>query len=922
MIRRTPMWRRYSTLFGRNIRSDVEEELKFHIETRMRELVDAGWSPQAAEEEAHRLFGDRDSILAECQQIDTRFEQRRRVSAYLADIAADIRFALRTLRKTPAVTAISIVTLALGLGATTAIFSVVNTVRLKPLPYAGSERLVKIVENVPAGEGMMGMPMRLAAVYLSELDGWRKAETLSDVAIVTGPTGRTLVTNEGGVQLYGMRVSPALFAMRGVQPLLGRGLLPEEERADADVVVLGERAWREHFGADPDIVGRTIVLEATGGPTIGAEARVLTVVGVMPAEFGADSYWTPFFAPRPGPGRTMLSATARLRDGVSLEAAAAEVNALGLAMRGITPEPGTPPRFEVVSELDEATASVVPPLRVLVAAVAAVLLIVCTNVANLLLVRGTQRQQEIAIRRSLGATRGRIVRLVLVESLTLAAAAGVLGTALAFGAVELLKITAIVDLPRRFQFGATILPRAEEIAIDPTVLMFVVGLILVTGTLFGVLPAVRLSRFGEKGHHAAAQLSASASNTRVGHVLATVQLAFAMTLLIGAGLLLNSFFRLAAVDAGFDARGVLGFDVVVPGTATAERRLEVAQALTARLRAQPRVTAAGFSDRPPLIPGFWITATFVPEGRTAAEAREAENALPPMQRAQTRNASSGYLRALGARLVEGAWLEDTPSAVDFTVLVSRPYAQRYFPGRSAVGATLSSGAGTATIVGVVDDIHLGTLQGAPESVVFMEPSQSLAAQRAHWRGIDQVFLTIGGGISFAARTDGDPLAIAADLRGIVRDIDPNLAVDSVIPMEAVLSGVTTRPRFYALLLSAFGAIAGFVAVIGIYGVLAYLVSQRTREIGIRMALGAQRASVLRLVLRRGVTMVAIGVTAGVLGAVGLTRYLAGMLYGIGELDAATYVAVAAAFAIVALFACYMPARRATRIDPHTALRED
>jgi predicted permease len=917
------MWRRYATLFGRNIRRDIEDELEFHIEARARELVDAGWSPRAAEEEAHRLFGDRDSILAECQQIDTRFEQRRKVSAYLADVVADIRLALRTLRKTPGITAISVVTLALGLGATTAIFSVVNTVRLKPLPYANSDRLVKIVENLPADEGMMGMPMRLPAVYLSELDDWRKAETLSHIAIVMGGTGRTLVTDDGGVQLYGMRVSPALFAMRGVQPLLGRRLLPDDERAEADVVVLGEGAWREHFGADPDIVGRTIVLEATGGATIGpAESRVLTVVGVMPAEFGADAYWTPFFAPPSGPGRTMLSATARLRDGVSLEAAAAEINALGLAMRGITPEPGAPPRFEVVSELDEATASVVPALRVLVAAVATVLLIVCTNVANLLLVRGTQRQQEIAIRRSLGATRGRIVRLVLVESLTLAAAAGVLGTALAFAAVELLKTTAIVDLPRRFRFGATILPRAEEIAIDPTVLVFVGGLAIVTGALFGMLPALRLSRFGEKGHHAAAQLSAAARNTRVGHVLATVQLAFAMTLLIGAGLLLNSFIKLAAVDAGFDARGVLSFDVVVPGTATAERRLELAQALATRLREHPRVTAAGFSDRPPLMPGFWITATFVPEGVTAAEAREAENALPQMQRAQTRNVSSGYLRALGARLVEGAWLEDAPSAADFTVLVSRPYAQRYFPGRSAVGATLASNAGTATIVGVVDDIHLDSLQGAPESVVFMEPSQSLAAQRAHWRGIDQVFLTIGGGISFAARTDGDPFSIVADLRGIVRDIDRNLAVDSVIPMEAVLSGVTTRPRFYASLLSGFGAIAGFVAVIGIYGVLAYLVSQRTREIGIRMALGAQRASVLRLVLRRGVTMVAIGVTAGVLGAVGLTRYLAGMLYGISELDAATYVAVAAAFATVALFACYMPARRATRIDPLAALRQD
>jgi putative ABC transport system permease protein len=613
---------------------------------------------------------------------------------------------------------------------------------------------------------------------------------------------------------------------------------------------------------------------------------------------------------------------ARLRDGVSLDAARAEVNALGLALRGITQQPGAAPRFELVSELDEITARVVPALRVLVVAVAAVLLIVCMNVANLLLVRGTRRQQEIAIRRSLGATRGRIVRLVLAESLTLAAVAGGLGAALAFAAVELLKSTAIVDLPRRFQFAAGILPRAEDIAIDPAVLLFVGGLTVVTGALFGVLPALRLSRFGEKGHNAAAQLSAAASNTRAGHVLATVQLAFAMALLIGAGLLLNSFLKLAAVDAGFDARGVLSFELVVPAGTTADRKLEVAQALAARLQEHPRVTAAGFVDVPPLSGAQWFSTRFVPEGMTL----QAENALPLGQRTQTRTTSPGYLRALGARLVEGAWFEDPPSPVGFDVLVSRPYAERHFPGRSAVGATLSTSDGrVATIVGVVDDIRLGSLDGAPPSVVFMEPAQSLAANRAFFAQMppgygDSLFLGSGGGISFAARLDGDPLAIAADLRGIVRDIDPGLAVAAVIPLEAVLSGVTTRPRFYASLLSTFGAIAGFVAVIGIYGVLAYLVSQRTKEIGIRIALGAQRASVLGLVLRRGVAMVAIGVTAGVLGALGLTRYLEGMLYGITPLDAATYVVVAAAFAAVAALASYLPARRATRVDPLVALR--
>jgi len=835
----------------------------------------------------------------------------------ISDILADIRYGARAVFSRPTFATIVVLTLALGIGATTAIFGVVNAVLLKPLPYANPDRLVQIFETVPAGElPGFNFPVR-TGLRTGELDEWRKAETLSQVAMTALQEGRLRTADDGTVRLDGAAVSPALFAMRGVQPLLGRGLLPQEERPDADVIVLSEAVWREHFGADPGLVGRAVRLDD----------RALTVVGVMPAQFGSESYWTPFFAP-PSRGRPFTSAPtfARLRDGVSLEAAAAEINALGLALRGTTPEPGAPPRFEVVRQLDETTARVVPALRVLVVAVAAVLLIVCTNVANLLLVRGTQRQHEIAIRRSLGATRGRIVRLVLAESLTLAAVAGLLGAGLAMGAVQWLKATAIVDLPRKFQVGAAILPRAAEIAIDPSVLFFVGGLVVVTGALFGVLPALRLSRFGESGHNAAAQLSA-AGNTRLGHALATVQLAFAMTLLIGAGLLLNSFLKLAAVDPGFDARSLLTFELVTPANATAERKLEIAEALAARLRADPRVTEVGFVDLPTLRgPGRWLMANFVPQGMTAADVQAAEQALPFLQRSGTRTVSAGYLRALGARLVDGAWLPDRPSPADFAVLVSRPYAERYFPGRRAVGATLTTAAGapaaagrTATIVGVVDDIHLGTLDGAPESVVFMAAAQALPAERSPL--FDRLFLTAGGsGITFAARIDGDPLAIVPDLRAIARDIDPALAVDYAIPMEAVLSGVTTRPRFYASLLSAFGAIAGFVAVIGIYGVLAYVVSQRTREIGVRMALGAQRANVLKLVLRRGVTMITIGVTAGVLGAFGLTRYLTSMLYGITALDATTYVVVAGAFAAVALLASYLPARRATRVDPVTVLR--
>jgi putative ABC transport system permease protein len=838
------------------------------------------------------------------------------VKSSLSGLVADARYSLRSFRKTPGLTAATVLTLAIGLGATTTIFSVVNGVLLKPLPYANPDRLVQIVENVPAGEGFGGTAMRRSSLNVSELDWWRTHSTaLSDVALIR-PESSTLDTADGTVQLSGARVSPALFPMRGVAPVLGRGLLPDEERPDADSVVLAESTWQKYFRGDPNILGRTIRLDG----------NAFTVVGVMPPEFGKDAFWTALYPAPLAPGQVMfLGASARLRDGVSLAAASAEANAIGLQLRGIEAEPGQAPRFEIVPELDQLTAAIRPALNVLVVSVAAVLLIVCANVANLLLVRGTRRQQDIAIRRSLGATRGRIMRQVLTESFLLSAGAGLIGIAIAYGAVGLLKSLASVDLPRRFSFGAAILPRLEDIAVDPAVLGFVLALTIVTSVAFGVLPALRLSRFGEQGHHAAGQLSAATANTRVGHVLATVQIACALALMIGAGLLMHSFLKLAATNPGFDARGVLSFDLVVPGDSTPEHKIEVAQTLAARLEQLPQVTGAGFTDVPPLSAGIIVLlGGFVPEGMTEAELREEQRGLPPREITQSRNVSADYLRALGARLVDGHWFESEPGA-RLEALVSSPYAQHYFPSRSAVGATLHNNLGTFTIVGVVDDIRLGGLDVAPERIVFTNPRQVLAAQRALQPNMPpqmaRMFLTLGGsGIAFAARTTGDPLAILPTLTGIARDIDPGLAIDAVTPMESVLAGITTRPRFYAVLLSAFGAAAGFIAIIGIYGVLAYLVSLRTKEIGIRMALGAQHAAVMRLVLRRGAAMVAIGVAIGVTGAAALTRYLESMLFGLSALDASTYAVVAAAFAGIALLACYLPARRATRVDPLDALR--
>jgi predicted permease len=838
-----------------------------------------------------------------------------------AEFAADTRYALRGFKRTPGLTIVTVLTLAIGLGATAAIFSVVNAVLLKPLPFAEPERLVQIVEHVPASEGFGGAAARRTSVNVFELDWWRtNSKTLSQIGVMQRE-GRTLATPDGSVQLYGQRVSPSLFVMRGVQPLLGRGLLPDDERPDTDVVVLSEAMWRGYFNSDPDIVGKRIELDG----------RANTVVGVMPPVFGEEAFWAPFVVPRGAQGFMFIPTQAQLAAGVSLEAASAEVNTIGLQLRGIEPEPGAEPRFTVVSTQGELTAAVAPALRVLIVAVGVVLAIVCTNVANLLLVRGTRRQQEIAIRRSLGAKRGRIIRQVLTESLVLAGFAGILAIAIAFGGVGLLKLMSESYVNPRFAFAASVLPRLDEISIDPLVLGFVVALSVVSGVLFGFLPALRLSKYGERGHASQSQLSALARNSRLGHVLATVQLACAMALLIGAGLLVNSFMKLTGVDPGFDARGALSFELVVPGDTTAERKLEIAETLAARLEGDSRVTNAGFADIPPLTPSFIIfTGSFIPQGWTQAEFQEEQRTLSQDQITQTRQTSPGYLPALGARLVSGTWLDEWTGSAP-AVLVSRPYAERYFPNGDAAGATLTvagppnaSGVRAVTIAGVVDDFHLGSLERAPERVIFIDPRQTLAGMRTpRPPQVDRQFLTIGGSsISFAVRATVDPVALVRDLRAIARDIDPRLAIDAAVPMEQVVSSLTTRPRFYAVLLSTFGAIAAFIAVIGLYGVLSYVVGQRTKEIGIRMALGAQRGAVLGLIFRQGAIIVAIAVLSGLAGAAGLTRYLESMLFGLATLDVVTYAVVAVAFTAVAMLAVYLPARRATAIDPLTAVRHE
>jgi putative ABC transport system permease protein len=913
---------------------DVEREIRAHLELEAEEREAEGLSPNEAAYAARRAFGNVALVQQDVRAVWT--------SAWVDQTRQDLRHAVRTLHANPGFAAVAILTLALGIGATTATFSVVRGVLLQALPFKDADRIVQIVENVPAAQSFSGRPMRLPSMNVAEFEWWRtEAKTLSHMAVAMRDT-RTLVTSEGATRLQGARVSPALFEMRGVRPLVGRWLRADEERpAAAPVVVLAASTWRRHFGGDANVVGRGVALDG----------QVFTVVGVMPDIFGQEAFWVPFVAGASRGGTVMfVPVTARLRDGVTLDAAATEINTLGTRLRGRMPASGEPARFEVIGEQDQMVAGVRPALRMLVVSVAVVLLIVCANVGNLLLAHGMGRHQEMGVRRALGATRIRVVRQLLTESVVLSVAGGVAGAALAYVAVSFVRATGVIEIPAKFRFalgwlGETILPRVDEIAVDPGALIFVLGLSLTTGVLFGLLPAAQLSRVdhGTVGAAKATRRAAS-SRTYVGHVLASLQLALATALLVTAGLLVYSFVKMSSLPLGFDTDTQI-FQLVSPGDYRPSRKIALAAAVEERLRAMPGVEAVGFTNMEQPLEAEDSQGTIVPPRWPVDRADPGDE-----NRSESRQVTAGYLRALGVRLVEGRWIDEgRPAAAARPVLVNRAWARRFSSGRSPVGTTavglcrtlVSGPTGTGCvdrpveIVGVVDDMRLRLEGGSGDPIgglprpdlpkaVFASLRHAIPPPEVmdRQRGVEMGGANSAGGpdgLSFAVRSRSAALT-AADLRRVAREVDPLQSVEDLSTMGDVVSAITARPRFYAAVLSAFGAFAAFIAAMGVYGVLAYSMSQRTREFGIRLALGAVPRHVLGLALRQGVLVVVVGIAAGVIGATAVTRLLSGMLFGLTPHDLPTYAAVVIAFAAVAMFASYVPARRATRVNPVVALR--
>ena len=558
-----------------------------------------------------------------------------------------------------------------------------------------------------------------------------------------------------------------------------------------------------------------------------------------------------------------------------------------------------------------------PALRVLAIAVGILLLIVCANVANLLLARGTTREREIAVRLAVGASRGRVLRQLIAESFVLAVVGGLLGAVLAIGGVALVREFGSPHAQGAFQisFGGAMLPRLHEIVVDGLVLGLAITLALVTALLVGMVPAFKLSRMDRlrvlSYRGAGGQGGATRGDMRLRDVLVVGQLAMATMLLVGAALLINSFSRLSRVEPGWNASGVLTFYLVMPQDYSTARKAE--------LRALPRVQSAGYTYAGPLLGLVDTFAMFVPQGRTPDEMRG--NPDNPHIRA----VSHDYLQTMGVRLIAGRWLDARDDATaPPVIIVSRLVVQRLFGNENPVGRLVHLDGrmefAPQQIVGVVEDMRQARLDLEPAPQMFVDYRQVLALTQARKMPTAAHERLAFGFLSFVVRTAGEPAELMPVVRSLVARVDPSAGIDVMLPMEQIVASSLTRQRFYALMLGIFAAIAAALGAIGTYGVLAYAVARRTNEIGIRMALGAQRGDVLRLVLRRGVILAVIGIVLGLAGAAVLSRSLTAMLYGLTPLDPTTYVAVTSLFAIVTALASYMPARRAAKVDPMDAIR--
>lgn len=902
MSNANPLWHRYLRFWRRDPGADLEEELAHHLQSRIDEYVADGMDERAARAEAERRLGDLQRVRAECTRIDEQFARSQRLSDVIHGIAMDLRVALRQLRRQPALAATAVICLTLGIGANTAILSVADAVLFRPLPFHDPGRLVLVGEGLPVvGDGNFGTISAPDYLDYRKLDGSVfTSSAVFDVesAALTGDATPERVT--------GLRTSATLFRVLGVHPSLGRDFQPDADAPGSpNVVIISDALWRRRFGGDPAVVGRAITLD--GEPW--------TVVGIMPPGFAfplpglhADpaDYFIPFRMTPEVVEQRGNSYNAyligRLAPGVELERARAGVNAIAAGIPAAYPDVYRSD-FRIVADAvplrERLVSGVRRSLLVLLGAAGLVLLIACINVSGLLLARAAARRREISVRTALGATRGRLARQLLAESALLVTIGSAGGLLAAHWGAHALAAFAPEGLLAGYRMG-----------VDGRILAATLAIAVAATMAFALAPVLQWNvralpaNLRDEGRGA----SIGRGRQRSRRVMVVSQIALALVLVSGAGLLVRSFVNALHVEPGFEPERLLSFQVALPAhrypdgasVARTERRLVDALAIV------PGVRSASAASYLPTTTYWQIAVT--PEGVE----------LPNTPLVVNDIVHPGYFETMGIQLVQGRTFDarDVPAAPP-VVIVDEQFAKKYFPGGDAVGRRLKWGSAESsdpwyTVVGVVRSVKAKSLdeQSAPQTY-FAAPQQAaqpplvdFALRRMH----------------YVVRTTGDPLAMASTVRRVVQTVDPELPVTHVATGESLVAQSLTSRRFDMLLLSAFAALALVLAAVGLYGLIAYSVVQRQREIGIRMAIGATPRGVVGLVLREGAWTAGIGALLGITGAVALTRVMRSLLFGVGALDAEAFVAAIALLMAVALLACWLPARRAARVDPVEALR--
>ena len=871
-------------LFRRRMDEELQEELQFHIEMQARKNQRHRPDTAEAKRQARLQFGSVVRAVEECREV-------RGISS-IEILAKDLHFALRMLRKSPGFTAVALLTMALGIGANTAIFSIVNGVLLLPLPYANPSRLVATTSDYPKG------------AFVVMRDGSQSM----DFAANTDATELNLTGLDSPERLIGSAVSANWFSVLGVHPEVGRTFHPGEDQPGKDgVVILSYSLWQRRFGSDPNIVGRTIELEG--------QSR--EIVGAMPPNFTYPSPKTELWIPlhldpsKPGDywGASYMSVLARLRPRVSLERARAEFAALrpkvvaAFAWR----MPDDSFKNSTVMPLQNLLVfDVKPKLIILLVAVGLLLLIACANVANLLLARATTRQREIAVRTALGAARGRIIRQLVTESVLLAVLGGGLGLLVAYYGLSVLKTTLPADTPR-----------LVTVAVDARVLAFTAVLALLTGLAFGAMPATGSSRVDlVDAFKTAGAKGQSEKSHRLSRGLIIGEVAVAAVLVIGAGLLIKSLWNLANSNQGYRPEGIFTARIS-PNDSFCEsigRCQAFYNDLLARVRALPGVTDAAASDGLPLS-GIWQTIPSDIDGYTIKP-----GAHVPML--MERVVSPEYLHLMSIPLFQGRAFTAADSApnAERVVLIPKTTAERFWPGKNPIGQHIKPRwlNNWWTVIGVVGDVKEDTMTTNHPDWIDGEMYTPYGPHAIAGRGPEAP----PAAMTLLVRASGDVSQIGAELRGLVAGINPEVPVSQMQTLPGWISQAVAGPRSTASLFSIFAGLAVLLGAVGIYGVISYFVAQRTREIGIRLALGARGKEVLFMIVGQSARLALLGVGIGLAGALLLTRLMGSLLYGVAPSDPLIYTVVGALLLMVALAASYVPARRAMRVDPVVALRHE